>query len=237
MANVLIPLMILALAFAPGVFWLWYFYKKDKLEPEPLHLIRNSFLWGAALVIPAALIEQPFLSRSEVLATVIVAPVVEELCKFLVVWMTVYRNREFDEPMDGVVYAAATALGFASLENLFYLFSYREHAGPFVAVVVMRAFLSVPAHALFSSMWGYSLGFAKFADEKAARRLILSGLLLAIGLHAAFNFACESGPFWALGMLIVVPLLWWLANRRIRLALAASRHITLPGDQPESTDV
>jgi len=233
----LVPLMILALAFAPGLLWLWYFYKRDKLEPEPLNLIRNSFLWGMAAVIPVVLIEQPFLPKNAVSASVIVAPVVEELAKFLVVWLTVYRNREFDEPMDGVVYAASTALGFASLENVFYLFSFSNTPEEFVTVAVMRAVLSVPAHPLFSSMWGFALGFAKFSDEVTARKLIVSGLSLSMALHAAFNLACQSGPFWAVGMLVLVPLLWWLVNRRIKQALAASRHITLPGDEPRNTDV
>jgi protease PrsW len=236
LTDTIISLTILALAFAPGVFWLWYFYKKDKLEPEPLHLIRNSFLWGMAAVIPAAVIEQPFVPGGRISASVISAPIVEELLKFLVVWLTIYRSKEFDEPMDGVVYAASAALGFASLENVFYLFMSRHEPGQFFVVVVMRAFLSVPAHALFSSMWGFALGFAKFADGVTARKLIVSGLLLSMVLHAAFNFACESGPFWALGMLVVVPVLWSLANRKIKQALAASRHITLPGDEPRSTD-
>jgi hypothetical protein len=56
-------------------------------------------------------------------------------------------------------------------------------------------------------------------------------------LHAAFNFACEAERFWALGMLIVVPVLWTLANRRIKQALAASRRITLPVDRSDMKDV
>jgi len=223
--------MVLAVAFGPGMFWLWYFVRKDKFEPEPLALIRTCFILGMLAVLPAGLLEWPLYVTSRNLATVAVAPVVEELCKFAVVRFTVYRNREFDEPMDGVIYAVSVALGFASLENLFYLGPfYGQGEGSFTTIAVIRAFLSVPGHALFSSMWGYGLGFAKFADGPRRKRLIISGLALAMGLHAAFNLACLSGPFWALGMVIVVPVSWALARRKMREAFAAARRISVPDD-------
>jgi protease PrsW len=221
-------LIILSLAFAPGVFWLWYFFRLDKLEPEPLHLVRTSFLLGMAAVIPAALIELPFARISSFAAIVLVAPVVEELCKYLVVRLGIYRNAEFDEPMDGVIYAVATALGFASLENVFYLLAeYGKGSGPFAVVTVTRALLSVPGHALWSGMWGYALGCAKFSEPRFGRSLVIRGLTLAIGLHALFNLLCLSGPIWPLGMVILVPIMWRMMYRRIDAALRASPHTYL----------
>lgn len=223
---------VLVLAIAPGVFWLWYFYRKDKLEPEPLHLIRNVFLVGALGVIPAFALELPFGTIEKLvpglrpyLGMVIAAPLVEETIKFLVVRWMIYKNPEFDEPMDGVVYAAAAALGFASAENLGYVVGQIQHgAGAVATVGVVRAFLSVPGHALFSSMWGYALGVAKFADPARRKKLIIRGLLLAMVLHGTFNFLCFLGPYWALGMLIFVPIMWRMTHSRIRRALEASPH-------------
>lgn len=230
-------LLILTLAFAPGLFWLWYFFKRDKLEPEPLHYIRNCFFLGMAVVFPAALAEVPLALESFEASLVIGAPIIEELAKFLVVRYTVFRTAEFDEPMDGVVYAAAVALGFASLENAFYLFAeYRHGPQPFAFVTVFRALLSVPGHAIWSSMWGYALGIAKFSDEQIRKKLIAEGLALAMVMHAVFNFLCLTGPIWPIGMLILVPLMWRITSRKIEKALEASPHVHLAVDSGKKED-
>jgi protease PrsW len=218
----IIPI-IVAMAFAPGFFWLWYFYKRDTFEPEPLRLVRSCFLLGMASTIPALFLENP-LPISKFYLSVAAAPVIEEVCKFLVVYLTVYRSAEFDEPIDGLVYAAAAALGFASIENFIYLYDeYQKASGAVTIVMVMRAFLSVPGHACFSGMWGYALGMAKFTREKVALK-ILSGLLLAIALHAVFNFLLSLGQLSILGMIILVPVMWQLVDDRVALALQRSPH-------------
>ena len=107
-------LVIVTLAFAPGIFWLWFFYKKDKWEPEPKRLIVETFIWGLLAVIPVAIVEYPF--RSPWFAgAVVAAPIIEEFAKLLVVRLAVFKNAEFNEPMDGITYSAAAALGFASI--------------------------------------------------------------------------------------------------------------------------
>ncbi len=216
-------LIIAAVAFAPGLFWLWYFFKKDKLHPEPLYLIRKCFVCGMAAIIPAGFFELSFGFVSSFWQFVFIAPVIEELIKFWIVRYTVYDRVEFDEPVDGIVYAAAAALGFATAENVLYLFqAYRMGAGTVASLAVIRAFLSGPGHALWSAMWGYALGFAKFSDAKRGGELVVKGLLLAVGLHGVFNLVCLSGPLFAVGMLILLPIFWSIANRRIHEAIAAS---------------
>lgn len=216
---------ILVLSLTPGLFWTWYFFKKDKFEPEPLRLIRDCFILGMVAVIPAAIVEPPFEKISTLFSVVMVAPIVEELLKFAVVRFTVFRKAEFDEPIDGIVYASAVALGFASLENVLYVLDqYNRGTGNVATVTILRALLSVPGHALWSSMWGFALGFAKFAPPRRRSRLIRTGLLMAIGMHALFNLLCLSGPIWPLGLLLFVPLTWMIAHRRIEQALLASPH-------------
>ena len=223
-------LIIAAVAFAPGLFWLWYFFRKDKLHPEPLYLIRKCFVWGMAAIVPAGVLELSFGFVSSFWQFVFIAPIIEELIKFWIVRLTVYERVEFDEPVDGIVYAAAAALGFATAENVLYLFqAYRTGAETVATLAVIRAFLSVPGHALWSAMWGYALGFAKFSDAKRGRELVLKGLLLAVGLHGVFNLVCLSGPLFAVGMLILVPIFWSIANRRIHEAIAASPFTNVSG--------
>jgi RsiW-degrading membrane proteinase PrsW (M82 family) len=205
---------LFALAIAPGIFWLWHFMHRDRLEPEPRGLVIKVFLWGAFAGIPIALVE--FL-LFRLVSPLYLAPVVEELGKFLVVYWWVYRCREFDEPMDGIVYGTAAALGFATLENIGYVVGAAAH-GNALALAIVRALFSVPMHALCGALWGYALGRAKFLRPAPGRAFILGGLGLAMLLHGLFNFGAMvlSGSAWALVIPLVVMIVGWImVNRRI----------------------
>jgi RsiW-degrading membrane proteinase PrsW (M82 family) len=227
---------VLALSLAPGVFWLWFFYRRDRLEPEPKSLVIKMFFLGMALVLPAIALERPFSGRTVTLL-VFAAPVIEEALKFAAVRLTIYRHREFDEPMDGIVYAVAVALGFASLENAYFILSSYlapqlalEYSNPVWAfgmvwkLYLIRAFLTIPGHALWSALWGYSLGLAKMDMVSRKRAAIVRGLILSCVLHGLFNLMLLNFPPGALGMLVLVPLMWILVHRRITAALAQSPH-------------
>lgn len=201
----MLPLLILAAA--PGFFVLWYFYYRDRFEPEPLRMIIKVFFFGCIAVIPAILLELPF--PEGFWSVVVAAPLVEESIKFCVVFFTVFRDQEFDEPMDGIVYAVAAALGFATIENIFYVLGSGFETG------IVRAFLSVPGHALFACFWGYSLGVAKFRPRSEWPVLLGGGLLGGILLHAAFNGLLFFGDVAGIVLVacIVTPFGWWMAHR------------------------
>ncbi len=223
MASLTALIVILVLGLAPGLFWLWYFYRRDAWEREPRSLMAKTFLYGAVVTVVAVVIEAPFLF-SELLLSVMIAPVVEELCKFAVVRFRVYTRAEFNEPVDGIIYAAAAALGFATVENIFYLGGSFFTIGvlAFTVTFIVRALISVPSHAIFSSMWGYALGLAKCTPKAQTGHIVLSGVLLAMLLHAIFNFLALTGVLFALGMLVFVPVGWVLVNNRVRRALNIS---------------
>jgi protease PrsW len=225
---------VVALAFGPGVFWLWYFYKKDKLEPEPKTLVLTLFVLGMIAVIPAFAAEVGInyilQSVSPSLMMMLAAPVIEESCKFWVVRRFVFNHVEFDEPMDGIVYAAAVALGFASLENLSYIgcayFNFLEHpettARMVLSVCFTRAVFSVPGHVLFSVMWGYALGASKFInDPKRARLFVRRGLILSMILHGIFN-AFLNFPLALTFLLAFMLVAWRMVRARITVALLNS---------------
>ena len=205
---------LLLLAIAPSLFVFLYIYRKDRYEPEPLHLLAWVFFLGALSCIPAALVELLF--PEGVIMSAVVAPVVEETMKFLIVFLVVYRHPEFDEPMDGIVYATAAGLGFATLENILYVLE----GG--IAVGIIRAVASVPGHVIFACIWGFALGTAKFRPENERARLILTGLLGAMLMHGIFNFSLEV--FEVLGLLfilvVMIPFGWWMTCRNIRCAHA-----------------
>ena len=110
---------------------------------------------------------------------VVVGPI-EELCKYAAVRFSVYRSAEFNEPLDGLVYSSAAALGFASLENVFFTIQ----NGP--AVMLVRAPLSTLGHVFFAAMWGYSLGVHRLGI--ARRGTVGRGLFASMFLHGLFNF-------------------------------------------------
>lgn len=213
-------LIILPVAIAPGLFWLWYFYKRDEYEPEPLSLLAKLFFLGMAAALIAGAAEMAagrFVTG--ILFFVLAVPVIEECSKFFMVLIFAYRDHEFDEPMDGIVYATAAALGFATIENLDYLMSLPPDSSVLVTGT-LRAILTVPAHALFGIFWGYGLGIAKFSPAQTRAGIILAGLILGGGVHALFNFLLEASyTGFAILLLVVLPLAWWVTEKHIRKAL------------------
>ncbi|HSA37692.1 MAG TPA: PrsW family glutamic-type intramembrane protease [Methanoregula sp.] len=209
-----VMLELLVLAIAPALFILLYMYRRDSYEPEPLHLVAWIFFLGALSVIPAGLLELLF--PEGVFSSAFVAPVIEETLKFLVVFLAIYRHPEFDEPVDGMVYATAAGLGFATIENILYVLE----GG--LAVGIIRAVASVPGHVVFSCIWGFSLGTAKFRPGNERTGIILAGLFGAMLMHGIFNFSLQvlTVAGLLLILLVIIPLGWWMTSRNIRCAHA-----------------
>jgi RsiW-degrading membrane proteinase PrsW (M82 family) len=191
-----LPLLeLLVIAIAPGIFLLWFFFHKDRYEPEPLRLLFLTFILGATSTVPAILIEMvssSFISEPKVpileplqlfLYLLTSVAIVEELCK-LGAALPAYFSKRFNEPMDGIVYCAASALGFATVENIMYVL----RLGWLTAIV--RAFLSVPGHAFFGATMGYYLGLARFYKGKG---FIVYAVLVPVILHTAYNFVSSLG--------------------------------------------
>ncbi len=124
-------ILISMLSLLPCVLWLWYFYSKSVYKRPPLRLIAGTFLLGSVstvLALALNLLGQSLfvnaMGRSQlshILVLFVVVGPVEELVKLLVVYVYAYRQPEFDEPLDGVIYATAAGLGFAAVENVIYL--------------------------------------------------------------------------------------------------------------------
>ena len=183
-------------------------------------MVIRAYLLGMVSVLPVILIEYPFQTlKAPLFSIIIAAPVIEEIAKFSMVRIFIFNNTEFDEPMDGIVYGASVALGFASVENCSYLFASKGNLMP---VFIARAVLSVPGHALCSSMWGYGLGQAKFASKEYGKRYIRNGLILAVVSHAVFNLFASLSILGGLALLSLVGTLWFLILRRIKRVEARS---------------
>jgi RsiW-degrading membrane proteinase PrsW (M82 family) len=168
---------LFALALAPALFWLWFFMRRDR-QPEPAWLLARTFAWGALMVIPAGLLEAGVASAFGTVVMFALVGIIEEGAK-LIAASSVLNNKEFDEPVDGLIYATAAALGFATLENALYMLE----GG--AALILVRGPISTLGHILFAGAWGYALSLRRFAGR---RFVVRRALLLAAALHTAFNF-------------------------------------------------
>ena len=211
-------LTLLLAAFAPGLFLVWFFVRLDKTRPEPLRLLVGTFALGCLSTLPAGLLyeflgfdvlwfaeELPFLP-SFLLMMFVVGPV-EELCKFGAVRLGAYRSLYFDEPLDGLVYASVASLGFASLENLYYVIEYG------LEVMLVRAPLSTLGHLVFGSIWGYALG-QHYASGRQRGWLLVGSLALAAAVHGTFNVLLSYFPLMTLAYPLVGGVLVYRAFRK-----------------------
>ncbi len=235
-----IVLLVLA-AVAPAAFMLHFVYVRDKYQREPLRAVLVVYFFGFLTVVPALLGELAgeaalgSASEETVLGAAIVAfgivGVAEEGAKLLFLLALPYRRRYFDEPYDGILYAVAIGLGFATVENLGYVFSAGGIAGG-AAIAALRALLSVPAHALFGVLMGHYAGRAKFEQRPAVRRrLLLLAFLVPVGAHGLYDFPLLLAPRGMtadvlLASLVVLigtmAMLWTAGVRLLHVAQAAS---------------
>jgi RsiW-degrading membrane proteinase PrsW (M82 family) len=191
---------VLSLAF--GFFWLWWYYRQDVFDKEPKRFVILIFILSMPLSVLAGLLEYTldqgsgtFSEKSGFFVAALfylgVVAVIEELAKFFVVFTVAYPNKAFNEPMDGIVYAAAAAVGFASFENVFYVLN----KGPLV--LLLRGPFSTLGHVLFAAMWGAALGLSLTEPSRRKRfRMIATGLVLSILAHGTYNILISlSQPF------------------------------------------
>lgn len=135
----------------------------------------------------------------------------EELAKFLALRIGFFKRKNFNEPFDGIVYGASIALGFASLENLMYVFE----GG--VETAIARMFTAVPMHACAGIIMGYYVGIAKFSNKPGLN--LMKGWLFATLLHGLYDWFLfiDEIPFLALGAVLSLIISVKLARNAIRM--------------------
>ncbi len=210
---------LLTAAVAPGVSLMAYFYLRDKYDAEPVKLVVRMFLFGLLLVFPTMVIQRGFVlgfGNNPLLLSFGISAGLEEFIKWFVLYFLIFSHSEFDEPYDGIVYSVAVALGFATLENIIYVFL--NHSSFFS--LLLRAFLPVSGHALFGVVMGYYLGKAKFAESKSKKRkMLLYSLLVPILWHGAFDYILlQSAKHWIWFIVPFMVLLWILGLRNVQIA-------------------
>ena len=179
-------------------FLLWlYIWKKDP-QKEPTSQLVKAVLWGAVIIIPVGFLEvgiQNILFHggkpSNIFDTTIeaffVAALPEESFKLLVLWRFLKKNPYFDEHFDGIVYAVCIGLGFAAVENVFYIIA----AEDWVTVAIARSLMAVPGHYAFAIMMGYYYSRYHFVDPSPKTAVCI--LLVPFLAHGIYDALAMSG--------------------------------------------
>ena len=186
----------LLITILPSLLIVLFFVKSDRF-PEPTSQIIKIFMFGIFLCIPAFYINTALdeiysntnISEALIRSFLSAAPV-EEVLKFTVLYSLVYKMKDFNEPIDGIVYGVSVSLGFATLENIYYVYFLSDYFGTTSqGLAILRSFSAIPAHAIFGATMGYF--FMKYSFIQKQNNLALC-LTVPILLHGIYNFFASS---------------------------------------------
>lgn len=198
------------LGFLPGIVWLFFFLQEDSKGAEPKRLIVSTFLWGGVatfFVLPLQIAAKFFLLAGGVIdgnwAHVAALATIEEILKFLTVYFWISGRKEFDEPIDAMVYMVVASLGFATVENIATVL--RTTSAP--ELLTLRFIGATLLHALASGIVGYY--WSRGVIKRKVLSYVVFGLLAASIFHTIFNYLMVAwGPSLRLtGLLILLSFL------------------------------
>lgn len=217
-------ILLVCAALLPAVALCVYVFKKDRVEKEPVGLLLLLLGLGALSCFPAAYTEEFIIGIIDDIFGSMIATdlsvrlyfatyytvgvaLVEEGFKFLIMYFITRKNKNFNSLFDGIVYAVFVSLGFAGLENIFYVLDYGWKNA------IMRGIMSVPGHMFFGVIMGYyysmwhmsnkaaemernlkSAGLLTFkAKEFSGRKFIILSLLVPVLIHGFYDYCCTIG--------------------------------------------
>lgn len=188
-------LSVIALAILPAIILLYYTYQQDKLQREPVKNLVKAFFYGGVSVFASLLISVPMMNMGlfpkeihsymdAFRCAFFGAAIPEETAKLALLWLFLRKCADFDERMDGIVYAACIGLGFAAFENIEYLFA---SGSQWITVGISRSLTAIPAHFGFAVIMGYYFSLNHFDRYRAPGAGLKMWLYPVIG-HGAYDW-------------------------------------------------
>ncbi len=168
-----------------------YVIRSDKF-PEPTNLVLKTFFVGVLLCWPAGYLNSFFITLGNSFGIEnmsFIAGFTEEPLKFLAFLIFIKPRTEFNEQMDAIVYGTIISLGFATLENIDYVYTYNEEYSSFY-IAILRAITAIPLHACCGIIMGYYIALYVF---KGSQKRILQALFVPVFIHALYNFFTDFG--------------------------------------------
>jgi RsiW-degrading membrane proteinase PrsW (M82 family) len=230
------------LALVPAIIWLAFFYRRDRLEPEPVKMVIEVFILGGLLANTFGMPLVDHIYRisdwlyrdppwSNILGGVLVIGFTQEFLKYAAVRFSVYGSTEFDERTDGIIYATAAGLGYATALNIAFVVS---SGGVDLGVGSIRIVLTALAHASFAGVMGHFLARQKFESHPlwwmplgVSLAALLNGIFFYLrGMLAQTGLSAAGGDarMWT-GLVLAAILaiaVTWILSRTIRRDLAAA---------------
>lgn len=174
-------------AILPPLYIIYYIYNNDLYEKEPRKLLVKAFVIGCLTVIPAIFLELTFdqnFFKNTFLFALIGVGFVEEGVKFIFLRWYCFKQKDFNEPYDGIVYAVVISMGFAMVENISYVLQYDGNG---LSLAIGRMFSAIPLHATCGVIMGYYFGIAKMNKEKIKQSYLLAIILPTI-IHGIYDY-------------------------------------------------
>ena len=225
---------VIALAVVPAIILIYYTYQQDKLQREPTKNLVKAFFygWGAVLAtlivtgpaVGAGLIPTEFHSLADAVRTAFLgAAIPEESAKLLMLWLFLRKCRDFDERMDGIVYAVCVGMGFAAFENIEYLIA---AGSDWVTTGIGRSLTAIPGHFAFAVIMGYYYSLNHFDKYRAPGAGLKMWLypVLAHGLYDSIAMYAQVSPELSgvISTIILLGCFWALKAARRQM----SKHLT-----------
>ena len=218
-------LFLLSVTILPPVLIVIIFAVSDKFK-EPNKEIFLVFISGILITIPAYIantfLHDLYLNYSFIdkglAASFLSAAVVEEGLKFLVLYFVVYRLREFNEPMDAMVYGAAIGLGYAAMENVGYLNISVCGSEPWSISGVKCRYYPMIMHLSFGVLMGWLLSQNLFEERSIFKRrlMLILALSLPVIFHGAFNYYGQADIFPALALIFVLVIIYYFRREQLQ---------------------
>lgn len=231
--------------FLPPMFWLWFWLREDRKDPEPRRVIIGSFLFGALSAIFAIPFQGFFallFPAATLLTSIVVFATVEELAKYLSVRVSALRDIANDEAIDPTVYMLTAAIGFAAMENTLYLIDYLNNFDLMNSLLERgkRFFGSTLLHIVSSACIGVALTLSYDRRKKWRPLLLPIGIVSAIALHTLFNVLVtgSSEGIWKgfitvwIATVVMLVLLQFVKSYVKKLRLAREQEESLPTGNP-----
>ena len=213
----------------PTLFWLKFWLREDRQHPEPPGMIVITFLAGMLAVAIAYPLERyvAALALDESLVLLALWALIEESAKFIMLAFVIFHSKEFDEPVDAIIYSISVALGFSALENALFLLD-PISGGHYTQALILDNFRFIGAtllHVVSSATIGIALGLVFFERGNVRYRAMTVGCIIAVTLHTAFNFSIMRSAgehlyliFGLLWLCVVVLLLLFERVKRVQPA-------------------
>lgn len=206
----------------PAILLVLYIRYRDKQQPEPWAKIIKGVFYGILSIVVSILISQiwsplPYIMGFGWIYEVPIvrgiftsfynAAIPEETAKLFMLWLLLRNNKEFNQNIDGIVYAVCIAMGFAGLENVMYIFNAEEE--PWQAIAIVRSLFAVPGHYFFGVLMGFFYSIVHFCPKKYGKykNMIWIAPVLAHGFYDSICFLGEE--HYLFGALIYIPLIWF----------------------------